>query len=328
MSALKSILIIVPYFGQFPEWFPLYLESCRWNPTVNWLFFTDCTIPDAVPPNTQFVPIAYGDYCQLISDRLQIPFPVGSPYKLCDVKPAYGAIHQDYLDGYDYFGFGDIDVIYGDIRAFYTDSVLGHNTISTLDRIVSGHLFLMKNQPRWINAFRQIPDWQTKLSHPDHQCLDEYWLTKVLRGNRQFPKWLSRAMGWVDPYKRHHLFVERHASPLVEWAWKDGTFNYPLKWYWLNGKLTNEQGEEFLYLHFMNFKSSKYLPDRYKQHYGQQAFWEPLSRLVDPTVDLTQGWCICPQGFTPLPKEAIAPLVDLGLASDVVEQAVCTTAAP
>lgn len=298
---MKKILLIIPYFGQWPEWFPFYLESCRWNPSIDWLFFTDCPLPNCTPPNIRFVNFTYPQYQQLISERLNISFTVEYPYKLCDVKPAYGLIHHEYLAGYDYFGFGDLDVIYGDIRGFYTDDILRHNTISTLQDRVSGHLFLLKNENRWIHAFQQIPSWQQLMTHPQIQGVDEYWLTRVLKGYRLLPSALLKLWGLIDPYKRNHLFKERFASPLVEWPWMDGTYNYPDEWYWYQGKLTNEFGGEFLYLHFMNWKSSKYLPKRF----GDKAAWETLPHLIDPALtDPSQGWCISSKGFTPLPAKA------------------------
>lgn len=38
---MKSIVYIVLYFGKFPSIFPLWLNSCRNNPTIDWLIFTD-----------------------------------------------------------------------------------------------------------------------------------------------------------------------------------------------------------------------------------------------------------------------------------------------
>ena len=34
---MKSILIIIDYFGKWPEWLLVFLANCEANPTVNWL---------------------------------------------------------------------------------------------------------------------------------------------------------------------------------------------------------------------------------------------------------------------------------------------------
>ena len=47
-----KICILVPYFGKLPNYFQLWLNSCRMNPTITWkLFVDDCTgytFPDNV----------------------------------------------------------------------------------------------------------------------------------------------------------------------------------------------------------------------------------------------------------------------------------------
>lgn len=287
----------MPYFGCWPEWFAFYLESCRWNSSIDWLFFTDCPIPENAPANVRFIITSFQDYQRLVSDRLGINFKVESSYTLCNLRPAYGFIHQEYLDGYDYFGFGDVDVIYGNLRDFYTDKVLCHNTISAHCDRVSGHLFLIKNNERWIDAFRKIPDWQQLMSQPLIGGVDEAVFTKLLLGYRRLPSVMRTLWAVFDLYKRNHFFREQFSTVLSEFPWIDGTYNYPKKWSWHQGKLTVETGEELSYLHFMNWKSSRYL----RKQYGDRAAWESLPRLIDPAItDLSQGFCISPLGFTPL----------------------------
>jgi hypothetical protein len=293
----KKIIFLMPYFGHFPEWFPFYLESCRWNPTIDWLFFTDCLIPKDAPSNVQFIQISFEKYQQLVSERLDINFKPASPYKICDIRPAFGYIHQEYIESYDYFGFSDVDIIYGNLRAFYTDYVLRYNTLSThLDR-VSGHLFLMKNNEQWINSFRKIPNWQQCMSQPSNAGVDEGAFSKVLRGRKRIPYVFYKLLGILDPYKRNHLFQERFSTILSGRPWLDGSYNYPDKWFWHQGKLTVESGQELMYLHFMNWKSTQYQDGRYKD----LKTWESLSRIVDPRFrDLAKGFCISHLGFTPL----------------------------
>jgi len=289
----KSIIFLMPYFGCFPEWFAFYLESCRWNPTIDWLFFTDCLIPENAPSNVRFIQISFEKYKQLVSKRLGINFKTEIPYHVINIRPALGHIHQKYIEGYDYFGFGDVDVIYGNLRAFYTDDVLQYNTLSTHSDRVSGHLFLIKNNEQWINSFRKIANWQQCMSPPG-TGVDEREFSKLLRGRKRIPYLFYNLLGILDPYKRNHLFQERCSSILTGHPWLDGSYKYPDRWFWYRGKLTVESGEELMYLHFMNWKSSRYLR-------GQKASWESLSRIVDPNLtDPSQGFCISHLGFTHL----------------------------
>jgi hypothetical protein len=292
----KSIIFLMHYFDHFPEWFTFYLESCRWNPTIDWLFFTDCPIPENAPSNVRFVETSFETYRKMISKRLEISFNPDSYYKVCDVRPAFGYIHQEYIEGYDYFGFGDIDVIYGNLRAFYTDELLCYNTISTHQDRVSGHLFLMKNNEQWINAFRKIPNWQKVMSQPSTLGIEEGAFSKVLLGKRRISKSLRELWGLLDSYKSNHLFKEQFSTVLSGRTWLDGTYNYPDNWFWNQGKLTVESGQELMYLHFMNWKSTRWQDGRYKD----KPTWGSLSQIIDPSLtDLSQGFCISHLGFTP-----------------------------
>ncbi len=292
----KTIIFLMPYFGKWPEWFPLYLESCRWNLTVDWLFFTDCPIPENPPTNVRFISMTFQEYKHLASQRLGINFETDYSYTICNLRPAYGIIHQEYIESYDYFGFGDVDVIYGNLRAFYTDEVLRYNTISTHANRVSGHLFLIKNHELLVNAFCQIPNWQQRIAQPFNAGIDEAAFTKVLRGYRRMPNYLQQLWGIFDPYKRNHLFKERFSTIFSEIPWINGSYNYPNKYLWYQGKLTAESGEELMYLHFMNWKSSRYLPKRY----GEKSAWELLPQIIHPSLtDFNQGFYISHLGFIP-----------------------------
>src|SRR5215831_18992358 len=51
---VKKICFVVVYFGKWPIWFPAFLHSCKENPTINWIFFTDCGTPTHHSPNVVF----------------------------------------------------------------------------------------------------------------------------------------------------------------------------------------------------------------------------------------------------------------------------------
>ena len=67
---------IIPYFGKWPEWMPLYLYSCGRNPMVDFIFYTDCEIPETTYSNTKFIKISFDDYCKLVGERLGIDYQI------------------------------------------------------------------------------------------------------------------------------------------------------------------------------------------------------------------------------------------------------------
>ena len=52
---MKKILFICPYFGAFPNYFNLTLNSIKYNPTIDWLIITDITKQYDYPNNVKII---------------------------------------------------------------------------------------------------------------------------------------------------------------------------------------------------------------------------------------------------------------------------------
>jgi hypothetical protein len=94
----------MPYFGKWPQWFPIYLASCKTNPTIRWHFYTDCPIPIDPPSNFTFCSMTFDNYKEKVSQKLRIAFKPEDYYKIYDIRPALGIIHEEDINGFDYFG--------------------------------------------------------------------------------------------------------------------------------------------------------------------------------------------------------------------------------
>ncbi|HET8707313.1 MAG TPA: DUF6625 family protein, partial [Pseudomonadales bacterium] len=108
MPLQNSLVIIIPYFGRWPFWMDLFLLSAEHNQGIHWLFYTDCGIPANAPTNVRFIEMSFERYQQLVRSKLAVDFYPETPYKLCDLKPMLGFIHQDEIAHYAYWGIGDI----------------------------------------------------------------------------------------------------------------------------------------------------------------------------------------------------------------------------
>lgn len=145
---MKKIIIIVPYFGQLPSYFSEFYRSCIENRSVDFLFITDQNVE--LNTNNFFVwHTSFEKFREIIQHKFDFCIALERPYKLCDYKPAYGYVLQSYLKKYDFWGYCDIDVIFGNIRNFVTDSVL-----QNYDKVYqNGHLTLYKNLPEINRVF-------------------------------------------------------------------------------------------------------------------------------------------------------------------------------
>lgn len=168
------IALIIPYFGKWPVWFDLYLYSCSKNPQVDFLFFTDCELPERIYNNTIFHKTDFESYCRRVSECLSINFRPKDPYKLCDLRPFYGIIHQAELQDYDFWGFGDIDLIYGDLNIIVNQRNLEkYDFITTHGGRIGGHFTIVKRNSRYSELCKRIKRWEEKLIDERNHMLDE-----------------------------------------------------------------------------------------------------------------------------------------------------------
>ena len=135
------VAIIVPYFGRFPDYFQTFLDSCRPNKGFEWIIFTNDKTEYSYPENVHCIDMSFEQCKELVQSRFDFEITLHTPQKLCDYKCAYGYIFNAYLTGYDFWGYCDLDQIFGDLSAFVTDERL-----ETYDKIYSlGHLTLYRN---------------------------------------------------------------------------------------------------------------------------------------------------------------------------------------
>jgi len=175
----------------------------------------------------------FPDYCARVTQKLGIAFAPESPYKLCDLKPAYGVLHEEDIVGYNFWGFGDIDLVYGSLRAYFTEARLArYDFFSTHERRVSGHLCLIRNTPRWHRLYEAVPDWAVRLSSPRHEAFDEGAFTRLFIKHKNWPRPLRRLADRCNGLRRRAEFVEAFSTPNGAIPWLDGREVYPSAWYW------------------------------------------------------------------------------------------------
>lgn len=139
----NRIALIIAYFGNLPNYFPLWLYSAEKNEDIDFILITDCEVGKH-KDNIKIIKHTLSDVKARADRALHMNCCMPRAYKLCDYKPAYGLIFQDLLEGYDFWGHCDMDVVWGDIRKFITDDILDkHNKIFNL-----GHLTIYKNEDK------------------------------------------------------------------------------------------------------------------------------------------------------------------------------------
>jgi len=290
-SGAKRIRLIIDYFGRWPAWIDLFLRSCAHNPSIDWLIHTDCPLPDVRPANVRFVQMSFGDYCSLVAQRLDLKF---APYRyvpnrpavpahnyLCDLRPCYGDLHAEAIQGYDYFGWCDIDLVFGNLRHFLTPDLMSKDLITFDKSLCVGHFTLLRNDARMKQVYRDIPQWRSRIEGrkgdtPWDDCLDESWLSRLCSPPDTSFRGEALAHGIapeaIDRYRQNNAFVSEWVTPFTPEGWLDGSRIPPEVWYWRQGELSNwrDGARTFPYLHFMNFKAHRYVDEAL---FKMQATW-------------------------------------------------------
>lgn len=169
----SKCVLILPYFGRFNNYFPLFLRSCGVNPSIDFLVFTNDQTAYDYPKNMRVVPMTFAEFKANAAKKLGFEPCLPSPYKLCDFKPAYGLLFEEYLAGYDYWGHCDCDLIFGN---------LGKMLIPVLDQgydklFAAGHLTLYRNTPennrRFMKPLRGCEIYREAFTTPTIYVFDE-----------------------------------------------------------------------------------------------------------------------------------------------------------
>lgn len=149
-----KLAFIVPYIGKFPSNFQLWLNSCRNNPDFDWLIFTDDTTSYDYPFNVKCHRISFDELRQLFQNYFSFPITLENAYKLCDFRPSYPSVFQQYVDKYDFCGYCDLDLIWGDLSHWINDT-----TLENVDRVSEwGHCCLYRNNREINNLYRKTVD--------------------------------------------------------------------------------------------------------------------------------------------------------------------------
>ena len=169
---MKKVILFFPHFGKLPPQYKAWRASALCNPDIDFLFFTDCDVEAA--PNILVHKMGFADFVQIVQKKFDFPITLDRPYKICDFRPAFAYVMSEYIQGYDFWGWGDLDVVYGDIRHFITDNVLSRY------KMVSGwgHLTLYHNDDDTNTYFMKpiegYQDYKDVFTQRESKYYDEY----------------------------------------------------------------------------------------------------------------------------------------------------------
>ena len=226
---MLSLLVIHLYFGKLPNYFDFWLKSCEENEDVDFLIVSDNEIKSKAR-NILTYRCSLSEIKHRAEELLKIPVSLEKPHKLCDYKPLFGLLMQEYSCKYDFWGYCDNDLIFGDIRKFLTDDVL-----LNYDYILGmGHFHVQRtNDPKFDvvwrtargvgdNAYYDINfdpsrflelnngcQWRDVFSSPENHIFDEFPYGVSARYYQLYPERV-----WTGYFEYGRCFDDVDPNPL------------------------------------------------------------------------------------------------------------------
>jgi hypothetical protein len=269
----KSIGLLTCYIGKLPWYFDYFIHSCRYNPSVDFYLITDdTTYSRSLPNNVKLINNTLEEISALATQKLGFLISISTGYKLCDFKPAYGLIFEDILNGYDFWGHCDIDIIFGDIREFITDELLqNHDLISVRHDWLSGCFLLYKNTDKLNNLFLHSRDYKKVLTSDRHYCFDETnFAHDAFTDGKLWHEIGTEIESMTHVVKK--LEADNYIKPFFDFFIIEGL---PGRLKWENGRMFYRNKYEILFYHMIYFKK--------KYHPSNRCFNIPNSFTISPT---------------------------------------------
>lgn len=280
---MNRIALIIPYFTACPPiWMGLNFYTCSKQNNIDFVYFTDCDEIINMArkyPNIICHKVSFEEYCENASKRLKVDFHPQHAYKLCDLKPFYGFIHQDILRKYEFWGYGDNDLVYGNLNVLTNDNMLNsYDVITTMSERIAGHFAIFRNNEKFRSLPFKCSRWKEQLLYIEHVGFDESDWVRLVLPEKRFLTAIYK--GLFKPFMSYERWVEiTYRFYSNKWNRKFTTemFTTPIPkdgevWFYDNqtGKIIAPNGRELPYLHFLFFKKTKYLET---DKYWKDNYW-------------------------------------------------------
>jgi hypothetical protein len=228
---------------------PLFLRSVELNLHIH-LFLLSTRSPDWLPANVTLVRLSLSEIESRVRKHIDAALSVDHAYKLCDLKPFYALLFPELVEGYDFWGYCDIDLVLGNLSELLTGDRLAQVDVFFADaHMVMGHFALYRNHPE-INALaKRIPNYIKRIGIKGYSALDEEQMARVVAANPEIRCSMARTLS------ESQLTLTAHGQMMGKTS---GVLGDQHKGYWRAGRSFIESREhgpqEVLYLHFMGLK--------------------------------------------------------------------------
>ena len=114
------------------------------------------------------------EFNDIASSALELKTQILRPFKVCDFRPAFGHIFSGELQDTDYWGWGDIDVIYGNLdKLSHLLKKNSSDVMSARSQFISGQFCLLRNTSVVNSLYLSSKDWVRVATESRNYDFDE-----------------------------------------------------------------------------------------------------------------------------------------------------------
>jgi hypothetical protein len=282
-----QLAFLIAYYGRWPFYWNLWLESAAKNPKFDFLILTDLPKPPRIPDNVHILPMQFPELSRRISEVVGFPLPRLTYHKLCDFKPFYGLAFSELLRSYRYWGYCDVDLFFGNLLPLEKMAESeDFDFISPFEYTV-GHCTLIRNNHRVNEIALRIPNLKSRFFDPAITFLDEGGLSEAAVRAGGFTFGVVNSV--QDEWYKSNPFLGATARP-------DGTVAGMSGWFLLHyrdGRILlfddRLRSHEALYFHFMGMKQRRFWRNFKKCNLNEFSFtsYGVVPGLLDPSLRLS-----------------------------------------
>ena len=246
---MKKIAFINVFFGQKPLYLYLYLNSIKNNSDFDFLIFSDWDELPIKGDNLIYRRLSLEEFNDLAISKGIVQNRIVNPKKLNDLKPAWAHILEEFYDNdrYEFVGYSDIDILYGDIKKFINLETLKDVDVWTAaTSYTAGFCTIFRNSDTVKKLYQYNDYYRYIFNSATHFAFDENFLVEYKNLNIDNRKVYSfteivnelESQGKIRVKRRNNIFFEHIPDDLM----------------YSDGKIFDSQREELIGFHFLFVK--------------------------------------------------------------------------
>jgi len=189
-----KVALIQLWFGSLPEYFNYHLETTKNIDLIDFYFFTDQDL-DIQQDNFFYHKIDREYVTDYLSKIFSYDIKFTFDYKYSDIKSALTDIFYIHIKDYDYVGYCDLDILFGDVNKFLRPLLDHYDFISigekTFHNRLSGPFTIYRNTEEFRTLYK-VPEFIDGMNQPNVVFFEEIILDQIV--NEKYSKQLITEM--------------------------------------------------------------------------------------------------------------------------------------